>query len=112
VIETRLSIDGFDVAVHPDGNSGLAAALELLPDVLLLDIALPGINGWEVLRRLRADTGGRAVPVIVITAHDVAESSVTPIAGEADRVFGKPFDLQRVRKAVATLAQDGRSRAA
>lgn len=112
LLATSLTIDGFEVVVRSDGTSGLDAALELGPAVLLLDIALPGIDGWEVLRRLRADERGRAVPVIVITAHDVAESSVTPIAAEADRVFGKPFDLPRVRKAVATLAQEGRSRAA
>jgi CheY-like chemotaxis protein len=86
--------------------------LTLIPDVVLLDIALPGIDGWEVLRRLRADPRGQHIPVLVITAHDTAESQTKPTAAEADGVFGKPFQLSHLRARIAALATSGRDLAA
>ena len=112
LLETSLSDDGFEVVHCVDGTNGLEAALTMNPDVVLLDIALPGMDGWEVLRRLRADPRGQHIPVVVITAHNIAEAKTKPIAAEADGVFGKPFRLQRVRVTVAALAAHGRNRAA
>lgn len=108
LLEVTLTMDGFDVIVCADGITGLEAALTVSPDVLLLDIGLPGMDGWEVLRQLRADPGGRHIPVLVITAYDFAESK-TKSAAEADGVLGKPFQISHLRAEVAALAGQGRS---
>ena len=102
-------MDGFDVIVCADGTTGLEAALTMSPDVLLLDIGLPGIDGWEVLRRLRADPGGRHIPVLLITAYDFADSKTKSATADADGVLGKPFQISHLRAKVATLAAQGRS---
>lgn len=104
LLEISLSIDGFEVITRGDGPSGLDAALELAPDIVLLDIALPGMDGWEVLDRLRSDARGRDVPVIVITAHDVAASRNLEISSRAQMIIAKPFDLAELRNAVESLA--------
>ncbi len=109
LLEVTLTSDGFDVIVCADGITGLEAALTRSPDVLLLDIGLPGIDGWEVLRQLRADPVGRHLPVLVITAYDLAESRTKSAAAQVDGVFGKPFQISHLRAKVATLATQDRS---
>lgn len=112
LLDLSLSVDGFEVVQCVDGINGLETALRLVPDVVLLDIALPGMDGWEVLSRLRADPRGQHIPVIVITAHDTAESMTNSDAAQTDGVFGKPFQLPHLRAKVATLAAKGRDQAA
>jgi len=112
LLEMSLTVDGFEVIQCVDGPTGLEAALTTAPDVVLLDIALPGMDGWEVLSRLRADPRGQDIPVLVITAHDTAESQTTPTAVEADGVFGKPFQLPHLRARIASVAANGRDLAA
>jgi len=112
LLDASLRIDGFDVIQCEDGITGLEAVLTMIPDVVLLDIALPGMDGWEVMRRLRADPRGLHIPVLVITAHDTAESQTMSNAAEADGVFGKPFQLPQLRAKIAALAAKGRDLAA
>ena len=73
----RLEVDGYDVAVAHDGESGLREALAAPPDLMYLDIRLPRIDGLEVLRRLRRDARGATVPVILISNYSEPELIAT-----------------------------------
>lgn len=67
---TRLELDGYLAVVAPDGESGLEMALTLLPDLIYLDLRLPRMDGFQVLQRLRADSHGANIPVVILTNHD------------------------------------------
>jgi two-component system cell cycle response regulator DivK len=67
-----LTISGFDVAEAHDGLEAVAKAAELLPDVILMDMALPGLDGWEATRRLKRNPRTREIPVVALTGHAFA----------------------------------------
>lgn len=103
LIEMCLTMDGFNVVHSADGESGLEMAREVLPDAIVLDIALPGINGWEVLEQLRSDPSTSEIPVLVATAHDSDLSRVRAKTAMADAFVGKPFNLSDLRTAIDGL---------
>jgi len=107
LIEVSLTIDGYNVIQRVDGESGLEAAKNERPDLVVLDIALPGIDGWMVLELLRSDRITRDIPVLVVTAHDTAETRSKADFATADAFVGKPFDLNHLRQAVVSLLGDG-----
>jgi DNA-binding response OmpR family regulator len=88
----RLIRDGYSVQVADTGEAGLALAARESVDVILLDVMMPGISGYEVLARLKADGALREIPVLMITAVDGAESVTRCIALGADDYLAKPFD--------------------
>jgi CheY-like chemotaxis protein len=69
-----LEYRGFRVATAADGLEALAKAYELLPDIILMDLSLPGIDGWEATRRLKQDDRTRDIPIIALTAHALASA--------------------------------------
>jgi signal transduction histidine kinase/DNA-binding response OmpR family regulator len=87
LLRTYLEGEGYDIVVAADGEAGIAAAREATPAAIVLDVLLPGIDGWEVLRRLKADAGLRDVPVVVVTVVD--ERNVAMSLGAVD-YFLKP----------------------
>lgn len=95
---------GFDVAAEADGRTALAAALGDPPDVLILDVMLPGADGFAVLRALRADPRGRRLPVIMLTAKGQREDRETALGCGADLFITKPFSNAEVVAAVNRLA--------
>lgn len=97
---------GFDVAVHNDGGQALDAALVEPPDVAILDVMLPTVDGFEILRRLRVDPGCRATPVIILTAKGQREDRETAERAGADRFITKPFANADVIAAVKQLVGD------
>ncbi len=103
VIEICLSQPARHVEQRRDGASGIAAARALDPDLVILDIRLPGIDGWEVLRQLRTTEDGRRVNVLVLTAHADAESRTRARLEGADGFISKPFRPDELRRAVDEL---------
>jgi signal transduction histidine kinase len=99
-----LADEGFDVQVAYDGPQALAAAAEGRPDVILLDVMMPGMDGIEVCRRLKADRDLRDTPVIMVSARDAEEDVVRGLDAGADDYVTKPFEsrivMARVRSAV------------
>jgi DNA-binding response OmpR family regulator len=89
-----------------DGASGLAAARDLHPDVMILDIRLPGIDGWEVLRQLRSTEDGRDVAVLVVTGRGDGETRQRASTEGADGFISKPFRPAELRRAVELLVAD------
>jgi CheY-like chemotaxis protein len=99
LLRTYLEAEGYEVVVAPDGEAGLAAARASVPAAIILDVLLPGIDGWEVLRRLKVDAQLRDIPVVVATVVD--ERNVAMSLGAVD-YFLKPV---RPEALIARLAQ-------
>lgn len=104
-----LQADGYDVREVGSGEAALAdLQAEGPPDVLLLDVRMPGIDGWELLRRLRSEPGWDTVPVVVFTADLGARSEASEHLDDTDLLLTKPFSaddlLGAVRTAVGRVA--------
>lgn len=89
---SQLLEDDFDVTTREDGTSGLEAAKELHPDLILLDLSLPGIDGWEVARRVKADPDLADVGIIALTAHAMPGDAQEALAAGCDAYLAKPLD--------------------
>jgi len=106
LIEVCLRVLPVDVASAEDGITGLDAARDTLPDVVVLDIGLPGMDGWEVLRHLRSAEDTSRIKVLVLTAH--AQPEVAQQADEvgADDFMTKPFRPGELRERLEKLLAD------
>jgi len=87
-----LEFRGFRVATAADGLEALDKAFELLPDLILMDLSLPGIDGWEATRRLKAHPSTRDIPVIALTAHAMKGADDECRAAGMDGFLSKPID--------------------
>lgn len=85
-----LLLEGFRVAEARTGVEAVAQARALAPDVILMDLSLPGIDGWEATRRLKADVATRGIPVVAITGHAPAHAAERSRAAGCDRLLIKP----------------------
>jgi DNA-binding response OmpR family regulator len=94
---------GHAVSARTDGETALAAALEDPPDVMILDVMLGGIDGFEVLRQLRGDARGAALPVIMLTAKGQREDREQALKAGANIFITKPFSNAEVIDAVEQL---------
>tara|TARA_B100000965_G_C19335148_1_gene644848 strand:+ start:335 stop:712 length:378 start_codon:yes stop_codon:yes gene_type:complete len=99
-----LERSGFDVSVTTTGREALEEAQSTTPDILILDVMLPEMDGYEVLRRLRADNRTTALPVLMLTAKGQREDRETAIACGADMFITKPFVNSELIAAVQELA--------
>jgi DNA-binding response OmpR family regulator len=95
---------GFKIKVASDGRQALDTALEKQPAVLVLDLMLPELDGYEVLRRLRADPRGEKLPVLMLTAKGQRIDRETALECGADRFMTKPFSNAEITAAVVELA--------
>jgi len=100
-----LERSGYDVSVESNGRQALDAALASPPDVLVLDVMLPELDGYEVLRRLRGEQQTKSLPVLMLTAKGQREDRETAIEYGADLFLTKPFANAEIISAVRELAQ-------
>ena len=108
MLSRRLVKRGFEVAIAVDGEQGLAMASSAAPALILMDMSLPGIDGWEATRRLKAAPETRAIPVIALTAHAMSGDREKAVAAGCDDFDTKPVDLPRLlAKIDALLARAG-----
>ena len=103
LIEVCLRPADLEVLMREDGPSGLAAAQSESPDLLVLDIGLPEMDGWQVLDHLRSVPETRSLPVLVLTAHAEEESRRRADEGGADAFVTKPFQPNDFRQEVLSL---------
>lgn len=103
LIEVCLRVLDVDLVGAEDGIRGLDMAREILPDVIVLDIGLPGMDGWEVLRHLRAGEDTRFTKVLVLTAHAQPEVAEQAAQGGADDFMTKPFRPMDLRERIEKL---------
>ena len=104
VLRDALKAAGYQVETAGNGEAALAQMESALPDLLILDFSLPKVDGWEVLRRLRAATRTRALPVLVITGVDV-ERGDEAIAAGANEFLTKPFSMAVLKSTVRRLLE-------
>jgi CheY-like chemotaxis protein len=103
LIEVCLRVLDVTISSASDGVSGLEAIRTTQPDVVVLDIGLPGLDGWEVLKRLREDAVTKHVKVLVLTAHAQPEMADRAEKGGADAFMTKPFRPTELRECVEKL---------
>ena len=108
MLTRRLTRKGYEVLVAPDGEAGVEHACRDQPDLILMDMSLPGIDGWEATRRLKADPATAAIPVIALTAHAMDDDREKALAAGCDEFETKPvrFD-QLLAKMDALLTEEG-----
>jgi DNA-binding response OmpR family regulator len=111
ILQFNLERSGYEVVAVEDGDAALAAAQAGRPDLLILDVAMPGMTGLDVCRRLREDGTLRSTPVFLLTARGQESDEQAGIAAGADRFLTKPFSpkalVQQVRE---VLGEDTRER--
>ncbi|MDJ0790319.1 MAG: response regulator [Acidimicrobiia bacterium] len=103
LIEVCLRVLGVEVSSAADGVGGLDAIKDHRPDAVVLDIGLPGLDGWEVLRRIRNDHETASIKVLVLTAHAQPEMADKAAKGGADSFMTKPFRPLDLRVQVEKL---------
>jgi PAS domain S-box-containing protein len=105
-----LAMQGYNLAFASDGFEALEAAAKLLPDLILLDVMMPDLDGFEVCRRLRADPRLAQVPVVMLTALNDGDSRLRGIEAGADEFLSKPFDPAELLARVRTITRLNRYR--
>jgi two-component system, cell cycle response regulator DivK len=111
MLSRRLSRRGYAIALAVDGAAGIAAAKAETPDLILMDMSLPVVDGWEATRRLKAEAATRAIPVIGLTAHAMAGDRDKVLAAGCDDYDTKPVELPRLLQKIERLLDRAGSRA-
>jgi CheY-like chemotaxis protein len=106
LISVCLRPAGVEVETRADGPTGLEAALTTRPDLLILDVGLPRMDGWEVLDRIRSDARTHSMKVLVLTAHAQEETRERADRGGADAFLTKPFRPDDLRSVALDLLAD------
>jgi DNA-binding response OmpR family regulator len=96
MIAFKLTNGGHQVIRAEDGEQAVTLAMQVVPDLILLDVMMPGLNGFEVLRRLKSDPALRAVPVIMVTAKGHERDVLNGLRGGAADYVLKPFSLKEL----------------
>lgn len=96
MLSRRLERKGFTVLIAVDGEAGVEMTQSEKPDLVLMDLSLPGIDGWEATRRLKGDPATSSIPIIALTAHALSEDEGKSKAAGCDDFDIKPVDLKRL----------------
>jgi len=105
MLSRRLVRHGYEVVMAVDGEQGVTMAALEHPDLILLDMSLPVIDGWEATRQVKAAPATRAIPVIALTAHAMAGDREKAIQAGCDDYDTKPIDLPRLLEKISSLLE-------
>ncbi len=103
MLSRRLIRRGYEVVLAVNGEDGIEVARSQDPDLILMDMSLPVVDGWEATRRLKADAGTASIPVIALTAHAMAGDEERAKEAGCDDYDTKPIDLQRLLGKIEAL---------
>ena len=106
MLSRRLVLRGHEVVIAEDGRMALEMTLREFPDLVLMDLGLPVMDGWEATRRLKADPRTASVPVIALTAHAMADDRMRALEAGCDDFDTKPIDLDRLLGKVGALVRE------
>lgn len=107
VLENRLKRQGHAVLIARDGASGVQAAVTEKPDVILMDLSLPVLDGWEATRQLKATSQTRHIPVIALTANAMAGDREKALAAGCDDFDTKPIVMSRLLDKISAVLNGG-----
>ena len=107
MLKNRLTRAGFGVVIATDGTQGVAMATSEQPDLILMDLTLPDIDGWEATRRLKADPATKHIPVVALTANAMEGDREKALAAGCDDFDTKPVELPRLLGKIRALAPAG-----
>ena len=102
LLEHVLTRDGFDVSIHNSAEEAIVLAAKLKPDIILMDIQLPGIDGLEATRQLKGDPATKAIPIIAITAHAMRGDEERILAAGCEGYISKPVDTRELTTRIRT----------
>jgi two-component system, cell cycle response regulator DivK len=105
MLSRRLVRNGYEVFLAVDGQEGIDMALSERPDLILMDMSLPVIDGWEATRRIRANDATRGIPVIALTAHAMAGDREKAIEVGCNDYDTKPVEISRLLGKIAALLE-------
>jgi two-component system, cell cycle response regulator DivK len=103
MLTRRLERRGFEILAAPDGAEGVRMALAEKPDLVLMDMSLPVMDGWDATRAIKADPAGSAIPVIGLTAHAMAGDREKCLAAGCDEYDTKPVEFARLMEKIDAL---------
>jgi len=103
VVKNRFARVGYTVLVATDGEQGVAMAAAEKPDLILMDLRLPGMDGWEATKRIKAQPETRHIPVIALTAHAMMGDREKALAAGCDDFDTKPVEMPRLLEKVRAL---------
>lgn len=103
MLSRRLQRRGYEIVMAFDGEQGVAMAQSAAPDLILMDMSLPGIDGWEATRRLKADDQTKTIPIIALTAHAMSGDREKALEAGSDEYDTKPIDLERLLPKIEAL---------
>ena len=107
MLSRRLRRNGYEVVIAIDGQQGVDMAAAEAPDLILMDMSLPVIDGWEAARRVRQNEATRKIPVIALTAHAMAGDREKAIEAGCDDYDTKPVEITRLLGKITALIESG-----
>ena len=107
MLSRRLERRGYRVAIAMDGEQGVSMAGLEAPDLILMDMSLPVLDGWEAARRLKAAPATRSIPIIALTAHAMVGDREKAIESGCDDYDTKPVEFQRLLEKIETILAKG-----
>jgi two-component system cell cycle response regulator DivK len=110
MLSRRLARRGYQISIATDGRQGIAAARAEQPDLILMDMSLPEIDGWEVTRLLKSQQATRHIPVIALTAHAMVSDRQRALEVGCDDYDTKPVELSRLLSKMTSLLERGTDR--
>src|SRR5947207_1093040 len=105
LLERMLSVQGYVVETADDGETALEYIARDAPDIVLLDVQMPGLDGFEVCRRVKSDPATRLTPVVLITGLSDRRSRIQGIDAGADDFINKPFDAEELKARIHSLVR-------
>jgi two-component system, cell cycle response regulator DivK len=105
MLSRRLARRGYQISIATDGRQGIAAAQAEQPDLILMDMNLPEIDGWEATRLLKSQSTTRHIPVIALTAHAMVSDRQRALEAGCDDYDTKPVELSRLLSKIAALIE-------
>jgi CheY-like chemotaxis protein len=103
MLSRRLARKGYQVILATDGRHGISAARDEAPDLILMDMSLPEMDGWEAARHLKTDATTRRIPVIALTAHAMVSDRKRALDAGCDEYETKPIEFSRLLAKIQTM---------
>jgi CheY-like chemotaxis protein len=103
MLSRRLARKGYEVSIAVDGQQGVEMAERDMPDLILMDMSLPVLDGWEATRRLKAADATRAIPIIALTAHAMSGDRERALDAGCDDYDTKPIELPRLLEKIESM---------